>query len=785
MNMPVLLAAALTLACTAAARAQSAPAALPDTGGANAPWRNPALSPDARARDLLPRLTLNEKISLLHADGTFTSPGLPRFGIPKLWMSDGPQGVREEIQPTTWNSANHTDDFSTAMPADIALAASFDPVLAKAYGNVIGEEARARHKNIMLCPGLNIMRTPLNGRNSEYFGEDPFLASRMAVNFVEGIQQNGVAACIKHFALNNQENNRGSVNVHVDERTLHEMYLPAFKAAVTEAHSWCVMTAYNRVNGQYCSENHDLLTDILKHDWQFPGLVMTDWGGAHSTVGCAINGLDLEMGSNVGGDHNNDFLAAKLLDAVNAGQVPMARIDDMALRNLRVMAATGNLDPTPAPLPPADTLMAPDHLAAARTIAESGIILLKNKDALLPLDPARIHSIAVIGQNATAKFAHDGNSAAIKTSHEVTPLEGITKRAGDGIKITYVEGYTRSVARGGRRGIGGAVTPGSATASATAAQSAQIAQAVDAAKSADVAIVVAGLYRAQDQEGADRPNMNLPPGQADLIATVSKANPRTIVILNGGSPSVVEPWIDDSAALLMYWYGGTEGGTALAHVLFGDVNPSGHLPCTWPKQLADTPASHPDDPAIFPGIGNNVRGAALTPETGPQETYAEKLLVGYRWYDAQKIEPQFPFGFGLSYTTFQFSRLQVAALGGNTGAIPVQTGDAEVQCEVANTGKRDGAALVQVYIEPLKPPVDRPVQELKAFKKIPLKAGESQKVSLQLPPAAFAYYSPDKHAWIAEAGDYIIHVGDSSRSLPLHQTFHLDKTLEIPDAIQP
>ncbi|HVX86182.1 MAG TPA: glycoside hydrolase family 3 C-terminal domain-containing protein [Phycisphaerae bacterium] len=770
--MPVLLAAALlTLACTAAARAQSAPATLPDTGGPNAPWRNPSLSPDARARDLLPRLTLTEKISLLHADGTFTSPGLPRFGIPKLWMSDGPQGVREEIQPTTWNSANHTDDFSTAMPADIALAASFDPDLAKAYGNVIGQEARARHKNIMLCPGLNIMRTPLNGRNSEYFGEDPFLASRMAVNFVEGIQQNGVAACIKHFALNNQETNRGSVNVHVDERTLHEIYLPAFKAAVTEAHAWCLMTAYNRVNGQYCSENHELLTDILKHDWQFPGLVMTDWGGAHSTIDCATNGLDLEMGSNVGGSHDNDFLAAKLLAAVNAGQVPMARIDDMALRNLRVMTATGNLDPTPQSLPPADTLLSPDHIAAARTIAESGIVLLKNADALLPLDSAKIHSIAVIGQNASAKFAHNGNSAAIKTSHEVTPLEGITKRAGDAIKITYVEGYTRAAARGGRRGIGGAVTPTSATAPAT--QSAQIAQAVAAAKSADVAIVVAGLYRAQDQEGADRPNMNLPSGQSELIAAVAKANPHTIVILNGGSPSVVAPWIDDSAALLMYWYGGTEGGNALARVLFGDVNPSGHLPCTWPKQLADTPASHPNDPAIFPGIGNNVRGAALTPDTGPQETYAEKLLVGYRWYDSQKIDPQFPFGFGLSYTTFGYSNLHI------------DPASHQMQCDVANTGPRAGDAVVQVYVEPLKPSVDRPLEELKAFQKIALKPGEKQTVTLDLPPAAFAYYSPNKHAWIAEAGDYIIHVGDSSRSLPLHQTFHLDKTLTIPEAINP
>jgi beta-glucosidase len=758
----------------------------PTAGMGDAPmtWRNAALSPDARARDLLGRLTLEEKVSLCHADGTFTSPGLPRFGVPKLWMSDGPQGVREEIQPQTWASAGRTDDFATALPAGIALAATFDPEQARAFGNVIGQEARARGKNIMLCPGLNIMRTPLNGRNSEYFGEDPFLAARMAVGFVEGVQQNGVAACAKHFALNNQENNRSSVNVRVDDRTMHEIYLPAFKAAVTEGHVWSVMTAYNRVNGVYCSENRTLLMDILKGDWGFQGLVMTDWGGAHSTEGCANNGLDLEMGSNVGGSHEKDFLAGALLDAVKAGKVPLERVDDMALRNLRVMAATGLLDAERAPSRTEDALMAPAHVAAARTVAEAGMVLLKNQDNLLPLDAGKIKKIAVIGQNATAKFAHDGNSAAIKTSYEVTPLEGITKRADAAVKVTYVEGYTRAQARGGRRGVGGAVTP--TTAADTTTQPSQIEAAVAAAKSADVAIVVAGLYRAQDQEGADRPNMNLPAGQAELIAAVTKANPRTVVVLTGGSPSVVEPWIGDAGALVMYWYGGTEGGNALARVLFGDVNPSGHLPCSWPKQLADSPASHPNDPAVFPGVGANVRGAALTAETGPQETYAEKLLVGYRWFDDKKIEPQFAFGFGLSYTTFGFSGIQVAELGGGmVRGLAVNTGSVEVRCEVTNTGPRDGATVAQVYVEPLKPSVDRPLRELKAFKRVMLKAGEKQTVSMQLRPESFAYYSPEKHGWIAEAGDYVIRVGDSSRSLPLEKAYHLDQTMVIPDAVKP
>jgi beta-glucosidase len=779
------IAGGLLAMAVAKAVAQTAPATAtpPAAGDASAAWRNASLSPDVRAKDLLPRLTLDEKISLLHADGTFTSAGLPRFGIGKLWMSDGPQGVREEIQPSGWNAAGRTDDFTTAMPSDIGLAASFDVELAKTFGNVIGQEAVVRGKHIMLCPGLNIMRTPLNGRNSEYFGEDPHLASRMGVNFIDGLQQNGVAACAKHYALNNQENNRSSVNVHIDERTLHEIYLPAFKAAVTEAHVWTLMTAYNRVNGQFCSENSMLLNDILKKDWAFPGLVMTDWGGAHSTVACALNGLDLEMGSNVTGDHNRDFLAQPLLQAVKAGEVPLSRIDEMALRNLRVMAATGLLDEGKK-RPEMPALMAPEHIEAARKIAESAIVLLKNRDGLLPLDATKIKSLAIIGQNAQAKFAHDGNSAQIKTSYEITPLEGITKRAGDGIKVTYIEGYARAASRGGRRGVGGAVTPTSASAPAT--QSSQVAAAVEAAKAADVAIVVAGLYRAQDQEGADRSNMELPPGQAELIAAVTKANPRTIVILNGGSPSVVDPWINDAGALVMYWYGGTEGGNALARMLFGDVSPSGHLPCTWPKQLKDSPAHRPNDLAIFPGVGANVRGGGMTPEMGPQETYAEKLLVGYRWFDTQKIEPQFAFGFGLSYTTFEFADLSLQSPGATDGAAARNSAIPRgAQLSVKNTGQREGAAVAQLYIEPLNPSVPRPQKELKGFAKMMLKPGETRTLILPLHPADFAYYEPSKHGWIAEAGDYLIHVGDSSRSLRLSAKVHLDQTLTLPDAVSP
>jgi beta-glucosidase len=755
--------------------AQTDSTAAPDPGAADAPWRNKSLSPDQRARDLLPRLTLEEKVSLLHADGTFTTPGLPRFGIGKMWMSDGPNGVREEIQPTGWNPAKSTDDFATAMPASIGLAASFDPDLAKAYGNVIGQEARARTKNIMLCPGLNIMRTPLNGRNSEYFGEDPYLSARMAVGFINGLQQNGVAACAKHYALNNQETNRNSVNVHVDERTMREIYLPAFKAAVTEAHVLSIMTAYNRVNGQFCSENDFLLNQVLKKDWAFQGLAMTDWGGCHSTVDAANHGLDLEMGSNVTGNHNNDFLAAPLLRLVSApdSPVPMSRIDDMVLRNLRVMASTGLFD-APAQLTDQQkdemALLSPAHLRAARDVVESSCVLLKNTNSLLPLDAAKLRSIAVIGDNAQASFSHDGMSAAIKTRGEISPLEGIRTRAGNSVTINFAQGYARGSGRGGagRRGVASDAAP---------AANPFIDEAASAAKAADVAIVLAGLYRSQDQEAADRPSFNLPAGQAELILAVCAANPRTVVILTGGSPSSVDPWLERCGALMMYWYGGTEGGEGLARLLFGDVSPSGHLPCTWPKQLADSPAHNPGDPNVFPGAGGRGGpGRGMAPDAGPQETYAEGLLVGYRWYDAKHIEPQFPFGFGLSYTSFDIS-----AAADPTGASVNGASGYDLQCIVTNTGTREGATIVQAYVSQDKPTVERPPKEFKGFRKVALKPGEKKLVSINLPPTAFTHYDVDKHAWIAEPGDYTIAVGYSSRNTPLKTTIRIEQPITIPE----
>jgi beta-glucosidase len=753
----LLLALATASAVRAAPPAQS-PGQPPADLAAPAPdahvYADPAQPLEARAQAILRQLTLEEKISLLHGDGTFTTAALPRFGIPQRWMSDGPQGVREEIMPTSWQNAGHTDDFATAMPAGIALAATFDESMATAMGTVIGEEAIARGKRIMLGPGVNIFRTPLNGRNAEYYGEDPWLASRMAVASIKALQGAGgggrVVACVKHFALNNQEFQRNSIDVEVDDRPLHEIYLPAFKAAVTEAHAWAVMAAYNRFRGDYCSENDLLLNQILKQEWGFQGLVMSDWGGVHSTVKAATSGLDLEMGSS--GPYDQWFFAAPLLKAVQANQVPLETIDAMALRNLRVMIASGMLEARGGPAVP--PLMAPAHIEAERAIAEAGIVLLKNDRALLPLQG--IHSIAVIGDIANTKMAHDGNSAAIKTAYEITPLEGIQKRAGQAITVTYARGYLPPGPNGGRaRGRGAATAPQPASSAAAT----QADEAVAAAKNADVAIVLAGLYRRFDQEGADRRDIKLPAGQSELIQRVLAANPHTIVILTGGGPCEMDPWLASTPAVLQYWYGGTEGGNALARILFGDVNPSGHLPCTFPRQLADSSA-HTFGPESYPG------------QNGRQH-YEEGLLVGYRWFDAKKTEPLFPFGFGLSYTSFSLSG----------GGLRERAHLRQVDCTLANTGRRAGAQVVQCYVEPVHAGVPRPVRELKGFHKITLPPGESRQVQFDLPDEAFAYYDPATKAWIAEAGDYVIRIGASSRDLPLQIPCHLAQTITIPDAV--
>jgi beta-glucosidase len=670
---------------------------------------------DARIEHLISQMTLQEKIAMVHADTRFSAGGVPRLGIPQLWMSDGPNGVREDIARDSWDAAGHTDDYSTCLPPELCLAATFDPAMAHDYGAVIGQEAKKRGKNIMLGPSLNIQRTPLCGRNFEYMGEDPFLTAQMAVGYIQGAQAQGISSCAKHFVANNQETARNIIDVEMDERALREIYLPAFRAAVGQGHVWCVMGAYNQLRGQHCCHNDYLLNKILKDEWGFRGMVITDWGGAHDTRQAAFNGLDLEMGTY--GAYDRYFMAKPLLELVQSGQVPISLIDDKVRRRLRVMQAIGLLDNKFT----GGSLNTHDHQMTARRVAEEGIVLLKNAQNLLPLDSPKIRSIAVIGENAVRPMTHAGGSAEIKSFYEISPLQGIIQRAGTNQNVTFSMGYSE------KNGSDDMAS-----------------RAVEAAAQADVAIVIAGLPhdRFYDSEGTDRKDLSLPFGQDDLIEKVVSANPRTIVVLIDGG-AVEMPWLDRVPALLQAWYPGMEGGNAIAEVLFGDVNPSGKLPCTFPRQLGDSPAHAL---AAYPGKDGVVR-------------YVEGIFVGYRWYDEKSIEPLFPFGYGLSYTQFKYSNLKLAPAAGNNAV--------NVQCDVTNTGSCAGAEVVQVYVSQSHPRLPRPPKELKGFARISLKPGETGSVSIPLNFNSFAYFDPIQSKWIADHDDFTIAVASSSRDIRL------------------
>ncbi len=699
---------------------------------------------EKRVEDLLSRLTLEEKVAMVHAKSTFAVAGVARLGVPELWMDDGPMGVREEVGEG-FRNLNRADDFATAMPATIGLAATFNPELAAAYGAVIGQEAKQRNKNIMLGPSLNIQRTPLCGRNFEYMGEDPFLTSRIAVNYIEGEQAQGVASCAKHFAANNQEVQRGSINVEMDERTLREIYLPAFRASVQEAGVLSVMGAYNQFRGQHCCENDYLLNQVLKNEWGFKGLVMSDWSGVHSTDLAAMNGMDLEMGTRP--PYTNNYLANPFLAGLKSGKFPMSVLDDKVRRHLYVMFKLDLIhDPAAPPAVPANpgVLSTKAHQEVARRVAEESMVLLKN-EKFLPLNPARLKTVAIIGVNATAKFASGGGAANIKAPYEITAFDGISNRLGTGVKIVYAPGYTPPAGRG-RRDRGDTVSPASVNTNL-------IADAVAAAKSADAVIYIGGLSHngGYDTEGSDRRDLKLPGGQDELLENIVRANPKTVVVFMGGGAVEMGPWLEKAPALLYAWYPGLEGGNALARVLFGDVNPSGKLPCTFPKQLADSPAHALH---AYPGTNGTV-------------TYAEGLLVGYRWFDTKQIAPLFPFGYGLSYTTFKYSGLKL---------MPSATG-VTAEFKIKNTGAVAGAEVAQLYVHPEKPSVARPDKEMKGFKKVFLKPGETQTVSIPLNHDAFAFYDPEKKGWVVEQGAFEILVGGSSRNLALQGTYRQEKTV--------
>jgi beta-glucosidase len=687
----------------------------------------------AKINSIIKKMTIEEKIGMLHGNALFSSAGVPRLGIPELTCDDGPLGVREEIKRFDWASANWTTDSAMFLPNGSAIAATWNPVMAHQYGVVIGEEANARKKIIMLAPAFNICRMPLCGRTYEYYSEDPYLNSQLAVQSVNGIQSQHVAACIKHFAANNQELNRDSVNTVVDERVLREIYFPAFKAAVEQGNAYTVMSAYNKVNGYWCSENDFLLNKVLKNEWGFKGVVMSDWAGTHHTVAAANNGLDIEMGSS--GPYDQWYFAKPLLAAVKAGQVSVKTIDDKVSRILWLMYHTSMSTHHPK-----GSIATPEHAKAAYDIASESIVLLKNDNHLLPLKTSTIKRIAVIGDNAVRTFALGGYGAGVKAKYEVTALEGIKSRFGKTASISFAQGYRANY-----------------LASKTDEQNHGydkpdqnlIDEAVALAKASDVAILCIGSNREYESEGHDRKSLELPFGEQALVNAVSAVNPNTIIVIMAGAPYDLNEIKRSNHAVVWSWFNGSEAGNALADVLKGVINPSGKLPFTFPVSLHDSPAFNLD---TYPGKG-------LTAD------YKEGILVGYRWYDTKNIKPLFPFGYGLSYTDFSFNSFSADK------SSYKKDETIHAKFTIKNTGGSYGAEVVQLYVSDPVCSVLRPEKELKGFKKVFLKPGETKTVEIQVKVADLAFYDESKKAWNAEAGEYILELGNSSR--------HISKTVKI------
>ena len=693
---------------------------------------------EKRVEDALSRMTLEEKVAILHAQSKFSSAGVPRLGIPEVWCTDGPHGIRPEVLWDEWEQAGWTNDSCTAFPALTCLAATWNPEMSALYGKSIGEEARYREKDILLGPGVNIYRTPLNGRNFEYMGEDPYLSSRMVVPYIQGVQKNGVAACVKHFVLNNQEQNRLYHDVVVDDRALHEIYLPAFRAAVQEGGVWALMGAYNKYKGQHCCHNQYLLNDILKRDWAFDGVVVSDWGGAHDTKQAAENGLDLEFGSwtngvdwslDISNVYDNYFLAGPYLELLRQGKVSTEQLDDKARRVLRLIFRTAMNTQKPF-----GSMNSPEHLAAARRIAGEGMVLLKNDGGVLPIYLAKAKTIAVVGENAIKMMTVGGGSSSLKVQHEYTPLEGIRAAADGKAEVIYERGYVGDVT-----GDYNGVKTGQDL-SEKRSEEQLIADAVAAAREADAVIFVGGLNKSdhQDCEGADRLQYGLPYAQDKVIEALAGANPNLAVVIVSGN-AVAMPWIDRVPAVLEAWFSGSEAGNALADVVFGAVNPSGKLPFTFPVRLEDNSAH------------------ALGEYPGTDEiTYNEGIFVGYRWHDKERIKPLFAFGHGLSYTTFDIANVTAdrTALAAN--------GRIGVSADVTNTGSRPGAEVVQLYIGDEQSSLPRPVKELKGFQKVSLNPGQTQTVTFEITPDMLRYYDDAKGAWVAEPGAFTACVGAAS-----------------------
>lgn len=729
---------------------------------------------ESMVETLLNKMTLEEKIRLSYAQSKFSSPGVARLGVPELYCSDGPHGVRMEICWNSWDHAGWTNDSCTAFPALTCLAATWQPELAYLYGRMVGEEARYRKKNVLLGPGVNLYRTPLNGRNFEYMGEDPYLVSRMCVPYIQGLQSNGVACCLKHYALNEQETFRDHVDVRVSDRALYELYLRPFHAAVVEGGAWSVMGSYNQYLNQHATHNARLINDILKKEWGFDGAVITDWGAAHNTDEAIFNGLDLEMGSFTDGlsaeapinSYDDYYLGRAYLEKCRRGEVPDSVVNDKARRMLRLIVRTamsGNHG--------FGSMNSPEHVAAARKIAQEGIVLLKN-NGILPLDLKDNMKILVVGENATRSLCAGGGSSELKPRDEVSPLRGIKERFGYKCTIEYVKGY-----------VSGRAMYGKVDALSQSLYDSLRNEAVEKAKTADYVIYIGGLNKNhnQDCEGGDRESYQLPFGQDRLITELLAANSNTVLVIVSGNAYDM-PWLDKAQALVQSWYLGSEAGHALADIISGDVCPSGKLPFSFAYKLNDYPA-HKMGAVGYPGVspdklpqpfggeeGKPLNSARLlkaavegwkgidfctVPGDGTKknetEIYGEDILLGYRWFDYFKTKVRFPFGFGLSYTTFSYGKPTIS---GRTVTVPVR-----------NSGNVAGQEVVQFYVGDDKASVIRPVKELRHFEKVALEPGETKQVSYTIGDDDLKYFDEERHEWVAERGSFTVYVGASAADI--------------------
>lgn len=706
---------------------------------------------DKQAAEIVSQMTLQEKVAMMHGKYMFVSEGVERLGIADMNYADGPFGIREELEPNSWNPLHLSNDSATFFPTGSALAATWSQELAYEYGVGMAREARLRGKDIILGPAINIQRIPTGGRTYEYLSEDPFLSARLSVGYTKGAQDNGVAVCLKHYALNNQENNRGTVNVVVSPRAMREIYLPPFQAAVIEGDAYGIMAAYNKVNGKWCSENGFLQNRVLRDEWGFKGMIISDWGGTHSTVHAVMNGLNVEM-------PGSQYLGQALIDSVIEGKVPESVIDERVKDILRVRLA---IEPIPASEANKVMTAQPEQANIAYRVAAKSIVLLKNDNFLLPIDLTKVKKIAVIGDNATRKMSSGGVGAGVKAYREITPLEGLNSRIKNSAEIIFAQGYSASAGRfrWGRQ-------------PETSSEN-LIDEALEAANNADIVIFIGGNNREVETEGSDRTTLQLPFGQDTLLKALSEVNPNIITVLVAGAPVDLNVINQISSSVIVSWFNGSQGGNALADVLVGNISPSGKLPFTYPIMLEHSPAyamgNYPQTDApisddIFVSlVGNKSAQSVLASENSNKNTavYSEDMLVGYRWFDTKNQPVMYPFGHGLSYTTFSYNSISVSKYKYTAKE------SIEITFELTNTGYVQADEVVQLYVSRIESKTEWPLKELKAFQRVSLKAGESKMVTLNVPVELLRYWNEKKYDWVLEHGEIELLIGSSSADIRL------------------